>query len=198
MRTLEEHQLAVAVVTLMREVVYRELPAHEAVWSTLDRQRAAVADHFARIGINVVVDEAEGFAYLRTRDEEDGEEPLPRLIKRRTLTFNVSLLLVLLRARMVEFESAGAEGKLVLTRDQLVEALRVFQALSSNEARLVEQADRTIRQVADLGFLRELRGQQGVWEVRRVLKAYVDTQTLADFAGKLAEYAAQSSGGASD
>ena len=159
------------------------------MWATLQRHRGRVADHFAAIGIDVVVDETEGYAYLLTRETEDGEESLPRLVRRRSLTYNVSLLLVLLRRRMVEFESAGGDGKLVLTRDQLVEMLRVLQQSSSNEARIIDQADRTIAQVAELGFLRELRGQAGAWEVRRILKAYVDAQTLSDFAGRLSVYA---------
>jgi hypothetical protein len=172
----------------MREVVYREIAGHESVWATLERHRAAVSDHFSAIGVEVVVDETEGYAYLRTRAEEDGEETLPRLVRRRSLTYNVSLMLVLLRKRMVEFESTGGEGKLVVSRDQLVELLRVFQGDSTNEARVIEQTDRTIDQVARLGFLRELRAQPGSWEVRRILKAYIDAQTLSDFAGRLAAY----------
>jgi hypothetical protein len=187
MRTPEEHDVAEAIIVLMREVVYREI--HEPVWRTLDQHRAAVDDHFARIGIDVIVDDTEGYAYLRTREPDDGEAPLPRLVRRRSLTYNVSLLLVLLRGRMVEFEAGGDDGRLVLTREQLVDMLRVFQASSTNEARIVDQADTTIKQASDLGFLRELRGQPGAWEVRRILKAYVDAQTLADFATRLAAYA---------
>lgn len=196
MRSPDEQAVATAIIILMREVVYREVPSHEAAWETLERHRAAVADHFAEIGIDVVIDEAEGYAFLRTRDPEEGEDPLPRLVRRRSLTYNVSLLLVLLRKRMVEFEATGGDGKLVLTRDQLVEMLRVFQASSSNEARTMDQADRTISQVADLGFLRELRGQPGAWEVRRILKAYVDAQTLSDFSERLAAYAGETDAGA--
>ena len=192
MRSTDEQSVATAIIMLMREVVYREVPSHERVWETLQRHRAAVADHFDAIAIDVVVDESEGYAFLRTRDSEEGEEALPRLVRRRSLTYNVSLLLVLLRKRMVEFETTGDDGKLVLTRDQLVEMLRVFQMTSSNEARIIDQADRTIAQVADIGFLRELRGQPGAWEVRRILKAYIDAQTLSDFAGRLADYAGAS------
>ncbi|GAB3614250.1 DUF4194 domain-containing protein [Humibacter ginsengisoli] len=187
MRTPDEQAVAEAIIILMREVVYRE--SHEPVWRTLEHHRAAVGDHFARIGIDVIVDDTEGYAYLRIREPEDGEEPLPRLVRRRSLTYNVSLLLVLLRGRMVEFEAGGDDGKLVLTRDQLVDMLRVFQASSTNEARIVDQADRTIAQAAELGFLRELRGQPGAWEVRRILKSYVDAQTLADFSARLTAYA---------
>lgn len=110
-------------------------------------------------------------------------------MRRRALTYNVSLLLVLLRKRLVEFETTGGEGRLVLSTDQIVDMLRLFQAESTNDARAVDQAETTIRKAAELGFLRQLRGQNDQWEVRRILKAYVDAQTLSNFAAKLREYA---------
>ncbi len=194
MRTPEEHSVAAAIIRLMRGVVYRE--SDEDTWWTLERQGAAVRDHFATIGVDVVVDDTEGYAYLRSQDEVDGEASLPRLVMRRSLTYNVSLLLVLLRKRLVVFETAGGEGKLVLGRDQIVDLLRLFLADSTNEARVIDQVDQTIRKAAELGFLRQLRGQPDQWEVRRILKAYVDAQTLADFSRKLDEYATATTGDA--
>ncbi|MEX2290456.1 MAG: DUF4194 domain-containing protein [Mycobacteriales bacterium] len=196
MRTAEEHAVAVAIIELMRGVVYRE--QHEDAWATLDRHAGSVRDHFGAIGVEVVVDDTEGYAYLRSREQDADAEPLPRLVKRRSLTYNVSLLLVLLRKRLVEFETTGSEGKLVLSRDQIVEMLRVFLADTTNEARVIDRVDSTLKQVAELGFLRQLRGQQDHWEVRRILKAYVDAQTLSDYAGKLREYAETSTGGKAD
>ena len=195
MRTAEEQAVAAAIIELMRGVVYRETA--EDTWLTLDRQAGPVRDHFATIGVDVVVDDTEGYAYLRGQDDDAADEPLPRLVKRRTLTYNVSLLLILLRKRLVDFETSGTEGKLVLTRDQIVEMQRVFLPDSSNEARLIDRVDTTLRQVAELGFLRQLRGQPDFWEVRRILKAYVDAQTMSDYAGKLREYA-ETSGPADD
>ena len=177
----------------MRGVVYRE--SQETSWGALARHGAAVRDHFATIGVDVIVDDDEGYAFLRSQDEGDGDEPLPRLVKRRSLTYNVSLLLVLLRKRLVEFETTGGEGKLVLSRDQIIDLLRLFLADSTDEARVFGQVDTTIKRVADLGFLRLLRGTSDQWEVRRILKAYVDAQTLSDFAAKLQEYAATPTGG---
>lgn len=196
MRTPEEHAVASAIIELMRGVVYRE--QHEDSWGTLDRAVGPVRDHFAAIGVEVVVDDTEGYAYLRSQDEDDTAEPLPRLVKRRSLTYNVSLLLVLLRKRLVEFETTGGEGKLVLSKEQVVELLRVFLAESTNEARVMDRVDATVKQVAELGFLRQLRGQSDHWEVRRILKAYVDAQTLSDYAGKLDEYARAAGPGSVD
>lgn len=183
----DERAVAAAIIRLMQGVVYRT--SDEDTWLTLERAGAGVRDHFATIGIDVVVDDAEGYAYLRSRPSEEGEEALPRLVRRRALTYNVSLLLILLRKRLVEFETSGGDGRLVLNTDQIVEMLRLFQAESTNDARVVDQAETTIKKAAELGFLRQLRGQRDHWEVQRILKAYVDAQTLSDFATKLREYA---------
>lgn len=181
------HAVGSAIIRLMQGVVYRE--SDEDAWLSIDRFGGDVRDHFATIGLEVVVDDVEGYAYLRSRPEVEGQEALPRLVRRRALTYNLSLLLVLLRKRLLEFETSGSEGRLVLTREQILEMMRVFQADSSNEARVVDQGERTIGKAVEIGFLRPLRGQSDHWEVRRILKAYVDAQTLSDFAGKLKQYA---------
>ena len=56
-------------------------------------------DYVAVLGLELVLDEAEGYAFLRARNR-DGDETttkLPRLVARRPLSFPVSLLLALLR-----------------------------------------------------------------------------------------------------
>lgn len=182
-----DHAIASAIIRLMQGVVYRE--SDEDTWLVLEHSGAGVRDHFAMIGVDVVIDDAEGYAYLRGREDVNGEDPLPRLVRRRALTYHVSLLLLLLRKRLVEFETTGGEGRLVLSTEQLVDLLRLFHVDSSNDARVVDQAENTIRKAADLGFLRQLRGTSDRWEVRRILKAYVDAHAMSDFAGKLREYA---------
>ena len=54
-----------------------------------------------------------------------------------------------------------------------------------------------MNKIADLGFVRRLRGQEQMIEVRRIIKAFVDAQWLADFDERLAEYRQQLATGAS-
>lgn len=192
MRTPEEHAVASTIIELMRGVVYQE--THEPAWQALDRHSGLIRDHFATLGVDVIVDDTEGFAYLKTRPVAEGEEPLPRLVRRRTLTHSQSILLVLLRKRLVEFETAGTGGKLVLTRDQIIDELRTFLPDAAKESRVVDSVDTTIRQITDMGFLRPLRDSNERWEVRRVIKAYVDAETLGDYAARLEQYAADLGG----
>lgn len=181
--------LTPVVVQLMKGVVYRD--THEQVWHQLLRQQPALRDYFSVMGLLVVLDEAEGYAYLQSRPDVDGEEPVPRLVPRRSLSFPVSLLLALLRKKLAEFDATSSDARLVLTRDQIVELLRLFLPDSSNEARLVDAIDTHIAKAVELGFLRRVKGSGQAFEVRRILKAFVDAQWLAEFDRRLAEYAEQ-------
>lgn len=65
----------------------------------------------------------------------------------------------------------------------MVELVRVFLPDGPNETRLVDQIDTTINKVVKLGFLRKLKsaGRTALasYEVRRILKTFVDAQWLA-------------------
>lgn len=178
--------LAVAVVHLMKGPVYQD--ANERVWHAVMSRRREVSDYVSVIGLETVVDEAEGYVFLRSRPVEDDDPEVPRLVARRTLSFHTSLLLVLLRKRLVEFDASSSEARLVLTRDQIVEMLRLYLPDSTNEAKLVDGIDTHITRIAEMGFLHKMRGEGDSFEVRRIIKAFVDGQWLGDFDRRLEEY----------
>jgi len=187
--------LSAVLIPLLKGVSYRADDA--AHWSALLHLQGRVRDHVAVLGLELMLDEAEGYAFLRSRPEPEDESapklprPLPRLIARRPLSFAVSLLLALLRKKLAEFDAAGGDTRLILSREQVVELLRVFLPEGSNEARLIDQVDTQLNRIVDLGFVRRLRGQDHMFEVQRILKAFVDAQWLADFDARLAAYRAQ-------
>lgn len=181
--------LSVIVVNLLKGPIYRD--THERAWALLVTQRNQVADFVNVLGLQVLVDEGEGYAYLRSRPSEDDADDVPRLVARRPLSFHVSVLLALLRKRLAEFDASSSDSRLVLSRDQVVEMLRLYLPVSSNEARVVDSIGNNINRVVEMGFLRKLRGQEDLFEVRRIIKAYVDGQWLSDFDARLDEYLAQ-------
>ena len=186
----EKADLPLTVTQLMKGVVYRDV--HDKAWRGLLQLQPQVRDYVAVIGLTVVLDEAEGYAFLRAQpeDETDPSRPaLPRLIPRRALSFHVSLLLALLRKKLVEFDATNSDTRLILTRDQIVDMITLFLPTTSNEARLVDQIDSYLAKAVDLGFVRQVKGSEPVYEVCRILKAFVDGQWLADFDERLAEYA---------
>jgi len=188
-----ELDLPFVVTQLMKGVVYED--THPKAWRHLLQLQPQVRDYVAVMGLVVVVDESEGYAFLRSRpaeaDGEDDERSGPqRLVARRSLTFSVSLTLALLRKRLAEFDASDGDARCVVSRDEIAESLRVFIPETSNEARLVDQVDALITKIVDLGYLRRVREEADRYEIRRILKAFVDAQWLARFDNELAQYAA--------
>lgn len=188
-------ELSRLMVLLLKTVLYRD--EDEQLWASLLRLQARVREQAAVLLLDLVVDEAEGYAFLKSQPEDPlaGDSARrPRLITRRALTYPVSLMLALLRKRMAETDASGGETRLVLTRGEIAELMQVFLPQGSNEARLIDQLDTTIGKVVELGFLRKLKPAAGTlqqpahYEVRRILKAFVDAQWLADFDARLESY----------
>ena len=155
-------ELSRLMVHLLKGVLYRY--DDERLWESLLRLQARVREQAAVLLLELVLDEAEGFAFLKSRpdpDEADGAPRLPRLIARRPLSYPVSLMLALLRKRLAEFDAGGGDTRLVLSRDEIAELMRVFLPDGTNEARLIDQVDATLAKVVDLGFLRRLKPAAG-------------------------------------
>ena len=190
-----QYDLTALVVPLLKGVLYREDDA--VLWAALLKLQSRVRDYTAVLALDLVLDEAEGYAFLRSRvTAEDEDSPkLPRLVRRQSLTFHVSLLLALLRKKLAEFDASGGDTRLILSRDAVVEMIRVFLPTGSNESRLIDNVEMHLNKVIELGFVRRLKspttGQEAMFEVRRILKAFVDAQWLADFDQRLAVYQTQ-------
>jgi hypothetical protein len=187
----DTNALSIVVVSLMKGIADRE--SDPVLWQSLIGTQARVRDYVACLGLDLVLDEVEGFAYLRQRPAEEGAAELPRLVPRRQLGYQVSLMLALLRKKLAEFDATSGEQRLILGRDDIVEMMRVFLAETANQVRLNDRIGADINRVVDMGFLRRLRGTNDRFEVRRILKAFVDAQWLADFDRRLAAYQSHSS-----
>jgi hypothetical protein len=193
--------LSALLINLLKSVLYRD--GDERLWAALLNLQARVRDYVAVLNLDLVLDEAEGYAFLKGRPEPADDDPaprLPRLVARRPLSFPVSLLLALLRKKLAESDAGGGDTRLVLGRDDIAELVRVFLPDGPNEAKLIDQIEGTVNKVVELGFLHKLKSTAGAaagpgsYEVRRILKAFVDAQWLAEFDARLAIYQSQLSG----
>lgn len=179
-------ELSPILITLFKGVVYQDV--NSTLWQGLQALQARVRDYVAPLGLELMLDEAEGYAYLRQKPQAEEEEALPRLVQRRPLSYPVSLLLVLLRKKLAEFDAAAGDTRLILTREQIVELVRVFLPDTANEAKLLDRIDGHINRLVELGFLRKLRSQENQFEVMRILKTFVDAQWLAELDERLKAY----------
>ncbi len=182
-------KLSAVVIALCKGMIDRE--ADSQLWQWLLNIQVAVSEYMATLGLELILDEPEGYAFLRAREYDAEDDKLPRLIPRRQLSFHVSLLLALLREKMAESDASGGETRVIVSRDEVLEMIRIFLPEGSNEVRLIDQVDSYINQIVKMGFARKLKGSDKMLELHRIIKSFVDAQWLAEFDQRLSEYRKQ-------
>lgn len=175
-----------ALVALFKNAVFKEL--NREIWEVIILQKVKIDDYMSKIGLILVVDEMDGYAYLQQRSYEDSEEEIPRLIPRHALSYPVSLLLVLLRKLLLEFDSTTGDQRLIVTKQQIFENMKLFLRDTTNEAKVMADIDKCIDRIENMGFLRRLRGSEDRYEVQRILRSFVNAQWLDHFDERLEEY----------
>lgn len=178
---------APVVLKLLQGAIYSDDPH----WERLQTYLSPIREYFSKIGLEVRNYEVDGFAYLEQPDPdlEDKSEPLPRLTARHQLSFKVTVLCVLLRQALQQFDASDATGRLVLNIEKIRDLLQPLLPEGNNEERFRREVDRLVKQVQELGFLRLLSGQDENYEVRPILKAKIDADTLTRLKQKLEAYA---------
>jgi hypothetical protein len=147
--------------------------------------------HFAAIGLEMHLDEAEGYAYLTQPDDEEADTELPRLVRRIPLTYAATLLCVLLRESLQQFDARSPdESRHVLSHIRLHEMMQLFFTEQTDMTRLERQLDSAIRQVERIGFLKKLNTEDDeLYEVRRIIKAKISAEMLVEIRDQLKAYA---------
>ncbi|MBN2735800.1 MAG: DUF4194 domain-containing protein [Spirochaetales bacterium] len=184
--------LAALVIKLLRGPVYEE----DSDWSLLLVMRNKVTDYLGLIGLEIDLQEAEGFCYLRQMEaqEDSPESRIPRLVTRRRITFEATLLCVILREELERFDTSSSEStRLFIRKKEIRERIRIYFKEKTDETSLFRELDKYIHQVESLGFLKQInltgsQDNEDVYEVRRIIKAKVDPEFLNDFKKRLEIY----------
>lgn len=185
-----------ALIALLKGIVYSH---QEEIWDLLmqPENERDIRNYFADIHLDVIIDKAEGYAYLKQQQSTDGEDDAdnpgntPKLIPRRPLTFHVSLLCLLLRKYLIENDQTGESVKAILTREEIENQMKLYMKESSNEAATSRQIGIAINKVIDEGFLRKMKTEQEQYEVNRIIKAFVNADTVSDWLERYKEYVKQ-------
>jgi len=172
---------------LLREPVYRE---DGELWLTLRTQQDEIRHFFWQIGQELVVDEAEGYGFIR-QIETESDDRVPRLVQRRALSYTATLLLVCLREEFLRFDTASGDlTRLVMTREELRNLIVAYLPETTNQVRDVARVDQGIKSLTDLGFLRPLSASdQDAFEVMRIVKARLGPSDLENIKQRLLSHA---------
>ncbi|KAA6340495.1 hypothetical protein EZS27_011640 [termite gut metagenome] len=181
---------APVIVKLLQGAIYSE----DKLWDELILHQTPIDRFFRQIGVELIVEEKDGYVFLRQKEDEEGKTI--GLIRRMPLTYEQTLLCVLLREWLDEFEVTDTETRnLYITHKQFRERIEMFFKEKSNQAKLLRNLDTLIKDMLNLDFLKKIEDtpypDERKYEVRRIIKSKITADKLFEFKQKLTNYESQ-------
>ncbi len=164
--------------------------ADEKSWEDILNYQTEIQKYVSQIGLELIVKRDEGFAYLKQVESEDGKTV--GLIPRQQLGFEVSVILIILRQMLEEFDSNMDElyaTERFVTADELKERIELFLPERFNRVKLLNEIDMYINRIVGFGYLKEIkRDNVSTYQIHRIIKEKVTLDKLQEFKNKLQEY----------
>ncbi|MBO7439039.1 MAG: DUF4194 domain-containing protein [Bacteroidales bacterium] len=177
-----------AVVNLLKKTVEKNSP----VWNDILNYQSDIQDYLSVIGLELIVKEDEGFAYVKQIVYDD--DTTLNLVSRRQLGFEISLVLIVLRQVLEDYDNNPTETQSfdkIITNNEIKDEVKLFLPDNYNKAKLEKELDSHIQKVCDLGFLKEIKRNNDEirYKIHRIIKEKVTPQDLDTFKKKLEDYA---------
>ncbi len=177
-----------AIVSLLKKTVDKNSP----VWEDIINYQVEIQDYLSVIGLELIVKKDEGFAYVKQIVLDDGTTL--NLVSRRQLGYETSIVLIVLRQVLEDYDSNPTETQSmdkVITSNEIKDEIRLLLPEGYNKVKLEKDLDRYIQNVVDLGFLKEVKRNNDEirYKIHRIIKEKVTLEDLDLFKKKLDEYA---------
>ncbi|MFO0507975.1 MAG: DUF4194 domain-containing protein [bacterium] len=175
-----------AIVRLLKSPVER----NSTVWEDIINYQREIQEYIGQIGLELIVKKNEGFAFVK--QFENSEDETLGLVTRRQIGFETSIVLVVLRQSLEEFDSNPTQlaTEKFITDSEIKDELELFLQEGYNKLKFKKDLDKYIRNVVELGYLKEInkKDSETKYQIHRIIKEKITLDTLQDFQTKLKEY----------
>lgn len=159
-------------------------------WEDILNYQSEINKYLMNIGIELIVKRDEGFAYIKQIVDDD--DRTTGLIPRQQLGFEISVILIILRQMLEEFDSNMDElysTECFVRADDLKERIEIFLPERFNRVKLLSEIDTYITRLVSLGYLKLIkRDNVNTYQIHRIIKEKVTLDKLQEFKDKLQEY----------
>lgn len=161
------------------------------LWNDVIHYQNEIQDYISVIGLELLVRQEEGFAFVT--QFEDSEGNTLGMITRRQVGFEVSILLVVLRQSLEEFDSNPNQFQATekfITDLEIKEEVELFLPEKYDRVKFIKELENYIKRIVDLGYLKEVQrnDHQVKYQIQRIIKQKVTLDILKEFKLKLEEY----------
>lgn len=182
---------AAVIIKLLQGPVYAD---DKNIWRELQAWSSAIQEYFGKIGMTLEIAEQDGFARIMQPEAgENDETPLPRLMRKQSLTYEATLLAVILREGLEEFDIKSDGTKFYLTQKEIKERIELFYKEQPNKSKLWKDLSRPITSLLTIGILKLNREDaankdNNQYEIKRIIKAFISNDKLEEIKNKLSNY----------
>ncbi|MEC8887508.1 MAG: DUF4194 domain-containing protein [Pseudomonadota bacterium] len=189
MANLEQYEkpYSKAIIRLLKSPVERSSP----VWDSIIHYQVDIQDFVGTIGLELIIKKDEGFAFIKQLENSDGDTL--GLIQRRAVGFEVSIVLIVLRYSLEDFDNNPTQyqsNEKFISNLQIREELELFLQEGYNHLKFQKDMDKYINAVEELGYLKFISEKENIktYQIQRIIKEKISLDELQDFKGKLNEY----------
>lgn len=174
---------AKAAVKLLQGPVFED---QTDLWAEMEQYQVEMSKYFEKIAIELVIDKRDGYAYLKQIELDEAGSTIG-LVRRMPLTYELTLVCVLLREWLQEFESDDLEtANLYITPKQFRDRLEIFFEEKANELKFIRELNKHLNACVDMGFLKLVHSDptnpdENQYEVKRIIKARITNEELSRF-----------------
>ena len=173
-----------AVVKLLKGIVEKD----DVVWNDVLDYQSEILDYISVMGLELIVKKDEGFAFVKQLKLDD--DKTLNMTSRRLYGFEVSVILIVLRQILEDFDSNPTESQAsykYVTATEIKEEAELFLPTTFNRAKFEKDLDRYID---SFGFLVEAKHAEGEkrYKIHRIIKEKVTLDDLLEFKNKLNDY----------
>jgi hypothetical protein len=184
----EQKPYSKAIILLLKKTVEKGSP----VWDDIINYQIEIKEYLAVIGLELILKKDEGFAFVKQIVFDD--DATLNLVSRRQLGFEVSIVVIVLRQILEDYDYNPVETQSsdrIITNNEIKDEIRLFLPENYNKVKLEKDLDRYIQTVVDLGFLKEVKrnGDEVRYKIHRIIKEKVTLEDLDVFKKNLEEYA---------
>ncbi len=160
----------------------------KSTWEKLLNYEIDLIPFLAQLGLKLIVSKDDGYAYIELNNKE--EDVNVSWIVRRPLTYEESIMLVLLREMMAEFETGESSSReLIKKRREIKEYAELFFKENASRVKFLKEIDRLIDKMEEYEFI-DLNDNNDIadeqrFRIKKIIKAKVDSEDLDAFAAQL-------------
>lgn len=176
-----------AIVKLLRGVIEN----NDTVWQDILMYQSEIQDYLSVIGLELIIEKEDGYAFVRQKNNE--ADALMSLVSRRRLTFEVSVVLIVIRQILEEFDSNPLESQSndkYISAADIKEEVELFLPEKYNRVKFMKELDKYIERVVELGFLIKTKSgeMESRYRIHRIIKKKITLDDLVDFKDNLKDY----------